>query len=74
MMRRDYKLAIKELVDGICTGDYEDACRNALEALDSDMAALVDEDEASARRKVSDEGDEGEDESFDPSSLEDEEF
>jgi hypothetical protein len=54
-MRRDYKSAIRALVNALYTGDHEEGCREALELLDSDLAALFDEDEEAAHLKVNDE-------------------
>ena len=54
-MRRDYKTAIKSLVNAMYSGDYEDGCREALEALDSDLAALMYEDEEAALLRANDE-------------------
>ena len=68
-MRRDYKTAVKALVNALYTGDHEDGCREALEALDPDLAILMDEDEEAARLKVNDE-DVDDDDEFEPVSLE----
>ena len=70
-MRRDYRLAVKALVNALYTGDYEDGCREALEALDPDLAMLMDEDEEAARLKANDEDLEREEEDdFEPVSVE----
>jgi len=66
-MRRDYKSAIKALVNALYTGDHEDGCREALEALDADLAILMDEDEEAARLKANDE--DLDDDDFEPVSL-----
>ena len=59
-MRRDYNTAIKAAVNGLYDGSI-DGCQKALwdvlEALDSDMAELMHEDEEVAFLKVNQEDD-----------------
>ena len=71
-MRRDYKSAIKAAVNGLYHGseaEMESALREILEALDSNMAELMHENESAAFAKVND----GEDLEDEPLEFEDSE-
>ena len=76
-MRRDYKTAVKAAVNGLYSKDteeMEEALKEILEALDPDMAELMEDNEEAARLKVNGEELEDEDEDIDmivPESFDD---